>query len=161
MEFAFAQQTHLRSIELPPVELLMKRRNFDPDARIRLEAFVDGSWLETSTRVIPRGTWQDRLNEFPLALAFADVPSRRFRLTFDSPHPMELSYLACHLLHVSTIGVAKRATLTESQRSAPPVQDPATWLKPEAVIDLSDQFTPAALHGMLRLATGRSCVLAM
>ena len=56
VEFTFAQQTHLRSIELPPVELLMKRRNFDPDARVRLEAFVDGSWLETSTRVIPRGT---------------------------------------------------------------------------------------------------------
>ena len=93
LELTFAEATYLRSIEIPPVELLMKRRNFDPDAQIHLEAVVDGQWKKVGTCVVPRGNWQDRLPEFPLVFAFSDFESRQFRLTFDTRHPMEISYL--------------------------------------------------------------------
>ncbi len=142
LELTFAETTNLRSIELPPVEWLMKRRNFDPAARIRVEAMVDGSWKETSSRDVPRSNWQDKLPEFPLVLALADVPSRQFRIIFDSRHAMELSYLRLSsAARVNDWRGQAGYALRSLERSPPPFQDPATWLKSDSIVDLTDQVT--------------------
>ena len=142
LELTFADPTYLRSIELPPVELLMKRRNFDPDAQIHLEAVVDGQWKKVGTSVVPRGNWQDRLPEFPLVFAFSDCESRQFRLTFDTRHPMEISYL--RLSSAAKVndwrGQAGYA-LRSLERRPTPVQNPDAWLDSDAIIDLSDHVT--------------------
>ncbi|TWU34349.1 glycosyl hydrolase [Novipirellula artificiosorum] len=141
LELSFAEPTHLRSIELPPVELLMKRRNFDPATRIELDAFVEGQWQAVAKRDIPRGNWQDRQPEHPLVLAFPDTRSTRFRLTFVSQHPLELSYL--RLFATARIhdwrGQAGYA-LRSLDRSAPPVQDPASWIASDSIVDLSERL---------------------
>ncbi len=140
LELTFAQATHLRSIELQPIELLMKRRNFDPDAKVLLEAFVDGHWIAVGTRTIPRGTWQDRQPEYPLVLAFPDTVSQKFRLTFQSKHEMALTYL--RLSSAARVhdwrGQAGYA-LRSLERGNIPSQDPATWVKAEHILDLTNK----------------------
>ena len=50
VEITFAQPTTLRTIELPPIELLMARRNFDPDSRIVIQV-EDGNGEPNSTTI--------------------------------------------------------------------------------------------------------------
>jgi hypothetical protein len=63
LEMVFPETVYLRTIDLPPIEILMNRRCFDPDSAIRLQAFVGGQWSDVARRDIPRGVWQDRQPE--------------------------------------------------------------------------------------------------
>jgi hypothetical protein len=168
----FDHPTMIRSIELPPVERLMKRRNFDPDAKIRLEFYHRGKWHTVGSSPVPRGTWQDRQEEYPLVMAFADamvVPTsdpnltvnpstnsrsnaqapswapKKYRITFDSKHPMELTRL--RLSSAARIndwrgqaGFALRS-LQRKHRADPQrplLQAASTQVKGNSIIDLSD-----------------------
>ena len=73
VEISFAQPTTLRSIELPPIEFLMARRIFDPDSRIIIQVADGEGWRELVRHTVPRGTWQDRLPEYPYVLAVPDA----------------------------------------------------------------------------------------
>ncbi|KAA1259870.1 Glycosyl hydrolases family 2, sugar binding domain [Rubripirellula obstinata] len=140
LELTFDQPTHVRCIELPPVEILLKRRNFDPDTKVRLEAFIDGAWQETGTRIVPRGTWQDRQPEHQLVLAFPDALSTRYRITFDTKHPLELSRF--RLLSAARTNDWKSQAgyaLRSLQRDSNPVQNPDSWVDRESIVDLSKQ----------------------
>jgi hypothetical protein len=46
VEVGFEEPLTLRSLELPPVEKLAMRRNFDPAAAVRVEAVAAGGWVE-------------------------------------------------------------------------------------------------------------------
>lgn len=152
----FAHPTVLRSIELPPMELLMKRRNFDPDARIRLEAYSENQWHEVGTNPIPRGTWQDRQPEHPIVLAFADAIAaqsskrsgvKKYRITFDSKHTMELSRL--RLSSAARVndwrgqaGFALRSLQRKNQPNPIDVvdQSPQAHVKLDSIVDISDRM---------------------
>jgi hypothetical protein len=141
LEVTFDQPTCVRCIELPPVEILMKRRNFDPDAKIRLEAFVDGDWKLTASQKVPRGNWQDRQPEHPLVLAFPDALATRHRITFDTKHPMNLSRL--QISSAARINDWKGQAgyaLRSLKRDLVPVQNPQAWVKGKSIIDLSNQL---------------------
>ncbi len=60
VEFTFADPISVRSIELPPIEHLMRRRNFDPDSSLLIQALAGDGWRDLVRHQIPRGTWQDR-----------------------------------------------------------------------------------------------------
>ncbi|QDU88947.1 Glycosyl hydrolases family 2, sugar binding domain [Pirellulimonas nuda] len=141
VEVAFAEPTHLRSISLPPVELLMARRNFDPDSRIRVQALVDSHWKDLTTREIPRGTWQDRQPEHPLVLAIADTRALKFRIVFENKHPIELTELRfSSAARVNDWQGQAAFALRSQDRSPPPVQDTAAWVRVDSIVDLSDRL---------------------
>ncbi|TWU57085.1 Glycosyl hydrolases family 2, sugar binding domain [Rubripirellula tenax] len=140
VDFTFANPITLRSIELPPIELMMKRFNFDPDATITISVSNDGGWKELITHVVPRGNWQDRQSDVPLVLAVPDAKSVRYRIAFHNRRPMELSQL-----RLSTAarlqdwrGQAGYA-LRSLERAAPPEQSAAAWIQQDSIVDLTDR----------------------
>ena len=143
LELSFENPAALRSIELPPIEILMKRRNFDPDTRILIQIPEGSSWKTLTSHVVPRGTWQDRQPEFPYVLAIADATSTNYRIVFENRHPLEISRLALS----STArpqdwrGQAGFA-LRSLERADPPEQNPAAWINRGSVIDLTKHMDP-------------------
>lgn len=152
----FAQPTTLRNIELPPMESLMKRRNFDPDAKIQLEAFVEDQWRDVGSNPIPRGTWQDRQPEHPIVLAFSDAQPenpqgrsgvKKYRITFNSKHPLALTRL--RLSSAARVndwrgqaGYALRSLQRKNQPNPLDVVDQPTQthVKLDSIIDISDRL---------------------
>ena len=141
LELSFERPVTLRSIELPPIELLMKRRNFDPDTRIHIQIPEGSSRKTLTSHVVPRGNWQDRLPEFPLVLAVADASSKTYRIVFDNKHPLEISRLKLS----STArpqdwrGQAGFA-LRSMERGVSLAQNPAAWVRRDSVVDLTDRL---------------------
>jgi len=141
LEITFAQPAALRSIELPPVELLMQRRNYDPDSRIVIQIQDGKGWKDLIRHPVPRGTWQDRQEEFPLVLAVPETQSAKYRIVFENNHPMELSYL--RLSPAARVhdwrgqaGFAMRSL----DRAEPPAQARGAWVARDSVLDLSDKM---------------------
>lgn len=143
IEIKFESPVIIRSVELPPIEVLMKRRNFDPDATIGLDAKVDGQWVRTATRIVPRGTWQDRQEEHPLVLSFPDRRANEFRLTFDSIYPMSLNYLRLSSRAVINDWKSQAGYALRSQTfGLSPKQDPSAWIDPATIRDVSKLMKP-------------------
>ncbi|WP_309722315.1 glycosyl hydrolase [Armatimonas sp.] len=135
VEVTFAQPVTLRSLELPPVEKLALRRNFDPGATIHVQALGESGLVEVARREIPRSNWQD---DQPLVLAVPKTVARGFRFTFENKTPLEFS--------VFTLSSAARLhdwhgqsglVLRSLDRSVLLPQDRAAWIAPESVLDLS------------------------
>jgi hypothetical protein len=141
VELTFAQPVTLRSIELPPIELLMTRRNFDPDTRISVQVPHDGGWREVRGYAVPRGNWQDRLPEYPLVLAVPDSPSDRYRLVLANRHPLTISQLRLSSAARTQDwrGQAGYA-LRSLERQAPPIQAPAAHVAADHIIDLTSHL---------------------
>ena len=144
LEVAFAQPATLRSVELPPIELLMMRRNFDPGAHIALQIPEGAGWKELVRYAVPRGTWQDRQPEYPYVLAVPEATSSRYRLVWEHAHPLTLSYLrlsSAAKLH-DWCGQAGYA-LRSLERTPPARQSRAAWIDPETIVDLSARMDAA------------------
>ncbi len=139
LEVTFAESTLLRSLELPPTEVLLVRRIFDPAAAIRVQASTVGGWVDVARREIPRGNWQDRTwDERPLVLALPDHPARTFRLTFENQTPLELPYLRLSsAARIHDWQGQAGYVLRSLDRSPPPIQDRAAWVAGKDVLDLS------------------------
>ncbi|WP_144059207.1 glycosyl hydrolase [Rhodopirellula sp. SWK7] len=140
VEFEFDQPVTLRSIQLPPIELLMKRVSFSPDSSIIIAAFEEDRWNDLVTHVVPRGNWQDRQPEVHFVLSIPDVKSNRYRMTFHNGQPMEISHLklsSTAKLHDwrAQAGYALRSL----ERTRPPEQTSSAWLRLEDVIDLTEK----------------------
>ncbi|TWU51730.1 Glycosyl hydrolases family 2, sugar binding domain [Rubripirellula reticaptiva] len=140
VEFAFANSITLRSIELPPIESLMKRFNFDPDSSISIFAANDGGWKELIRHDVPRGNWQDRQDEVPYVLAVPDAKSDRYRIEFHNNRAMELSQFrlstgACLQDWRGQAGYALRSL----ERRTPPEQSADAWIQRDAVVDLTER----------------------
>lgn len=141
LEIEFDTETLIRAVELPPVENLMKRRNFDPSSAVRLLAWKSGQWHDTGVRQIPRGTWQDRQPEMSLFLAFSDFPSTRFRLVFENNFPMSLTKLRFYSdARINDWRGQAGYALRSLERVEPPLQNRDAWLSSESIIDLSDSM---------------------
>lgn len=141
VEVTFTNVVTLRSLAIPPVELLMKRRNFDPSSSIRIEAWKDGAWRSTGKRDIPRGVWQDRQPEMPLVLAFDDLPANRFRIVIDNDFPMSLTYLRLNTAAKVNDWRGQAGFALRSLDYGPaPKQDPAAFVDPAKIIDLTNRF---------------------
>ncbi|MCM2374181.1 glycosyl hydrolase [Aporhodopirellula aestuarii] len=139
IEVEFDQPVTLRSIQLPPIENLMKRVSFAPDSSINIAAFEEDAWNDLVTHVVPRGNWQDRQPEVHYVLAVPDAKSTRYRMTFHNGRPMEISHLklsSTAKLHdwQAQAGYALRSL----ERRPPPKQASSAWLRLEDVIDLSE-----------------------
>lgn len=141
VEMDFEKPVSIRTIELPPTELLLKRRIFDPDTIVILEAVTETGLVEVGRREIPRGTWQDRQEEMAIALAYPDALATTYRISFDSPHSLQLKYLR--------LGSSARLNdwrgqagyaLRSLDYSAHPEQDPRGWIDPASIIDLSEKM---------------------
>lgn len=142
LEVEFERPVELRTIELPNVETLMKRRSFDPNAKIKLEAFENNAWREVGERAIPRGNWQDRQAEVPVSLSFSDSLAKRYRIIFDSVNPMALDHLrfssrACVNDWRGKAGYVLRSL--EYEKS--PTNAKQCYLDRQTVIDLSDRLS--------------------
>jgi hypothetical protein len=140
LELTFAKPVTLRSIELPPIEHLMKRISFDPDSKIAICVPQGDHWKELIRHPVPRGTWQDRQPEHPIVLAVPDAKSKRYRIVFHNNRPMEISQLrlsSAARLHGwrAQAGYALRSL----DRAQNPIQSAAAWVKHESIVDLSDQ----------------------
>lgn len=138
LELEFAEPTTVRSIELPPIEILMARRCFLPESRIRIQAMQESGWRDLITHEVPYANWQDRQPEHPFVLAVPDAQARKYRLVFENQHRMQLTYLrlsSTARLHnwPAQAGFALR-NLT---RTSPPKQAPSSFIEAETLIDLS------------------------
>ncbi len=138
VEFAFDRPTTLRSIELPPIEHLMKRVSFDPDSEIAVCVPKGDEWTELIRHEVPRGTWQDRQPEYPVVMAVADAVSKRYRIVFHNNRPMEITQL--RLSSAARLqGWRAQAgyALRSLERSENPKQSPDAWIKRDSIVDLS------------------------
>ena len=141
VEITFAQAITLRSIELPPTEILMARRNFDPDSRIIIQVADGAGWRELVRHTVPRGNWQDRLPEYPYVLAVPDASATKYRIVFENNQRMELSYLRLSAAARSQDWRGQAGfALRSLERGAPPDQSRGAWVAGEAVVDLSDKM---------------------
>jgi len=141
LEVTFEEETYLRTIEVPPTEHLMKRRSFDTDTVIRLQAHTSKGWEEVGSRVIPRGNWQDRLPEHGIHLAFPDFKSNRFRIVFENNFPIELTYLRLYNgARLNDWRGQAGYVLRSLERNDPPKQDPASHIEIAEILDLSNKL---------------------
>ncbi len=141
LEMVFPETVYLRTIDLPPIEILMNRRCFDPDSAIRLQAFVGGQWSDVARRDIPRGVWQDRQPEIELTLAFPDVKAKRFKLVFENKHPMTLTYMRLFSgARIHNWRAQAGYVLRNQDRSIEITQDPHAWMRSGTIIDLSSKM---------------------
>ncbi len=139
LELTFDQPVTLRSIELPPIEHLMKRVSFDPDSEIAICVPADKAWTELVRHKVPRGTWQDRQPEHPLGLAVPDAKSNRYRIVFHNRRPMEISQLRLSsTARLQDWRAQAGYALRSLERSTNPKQSPKAWISVESVIDLTD-----------------------
>ncbi|TWT81523.1 Glycosyl hydrolases family 2, sugar binding domain [Planctomycetes bacterium CA13] len=139
VEFTFADPVTLRSIELPPIEHLMKRANFDPDSRITIEAAGESGWKDLVTHVVPRGTWQDRQPEVPFVMAVPDAMSKRYRIIFHNNREMEVSQLRLSsAARIQDWRAQAGYALRSLERTTPPEQSPKAWVGRDSVVDLSE-----------------------
>lgn len=139
IEFEFAEPTALRSIELPPIELLMARRSFIPESRIRIQAMESTGWQDLVTHEIPYGNWQDRQPEYPFVLSVPDAEARKYRMIFENKHPMALTYLRLSsIARVNDWRAQAGFALRKIHRTNLPEQNPATTIDPSTIIDLSN-----------------------
>ncbi|MFC7335962.1 glycosyl hydrolase [Haloferula chungangensis] len=139
--FEFDEPTSLRSIELPPIELLMARRSFVPESRIRIQAMKGLRWQDLVSHEIPYGNWQDRQPEHPFVLSVPDALSKRYRMVFENKHRMNLSYLRLSsTARVHDWRAQAGFALRKIHRSSPPENDPKTIIAPSSIIDLSNKL---------------------
>jgi hypothetical protein len=139
VEFVFAEAVSLRSIELPPIEHLMKRVSFDPNSEIAILVDEDNVWTELIRHPVPRGNWQDRQPEVPYVMAVPDAKSKRYRIVFHNQRPMEISQLRLSTtarLHDwrAQAGYALRSL----ERAENPKQSPSAWVRRSSIVDLTD-----------------------
>ncbi|MEM1358715.1 MAG: glycosyl hydrolase, partial [Bacteroidota bacterium] len=143
LEVSFAEPVPFRSLALPPVESLLKRRNFYPASSIPLEAYCPTGWKLVGERQIPRGTWQDRQLEMSLVLAFSDVFARRFRLTFDNRYPLQLDYLQLSSAARTNDWRGQAGYALRSQeKEVNLIQNPQAWVAAEDILDVSEFLEP-------------------
>ena len=141
VEIEFDEPTLLRSIELPPIETLMVRRNFAVGNHVSVQIPDGDSWSTLIRHEIPRASWQDRVAEYPLVLAVPDADSSRYRIVFETDDTLNITFLRLSSgarLHDwrGQAGYAFRSF----NRHAPPEQDPAAWVDPEEILDLSEHM---------------------
>lgn len=142
VEVYFDQPTVLRTLLLPPVETLMRRRFFDPDCVVRVEAITDQGLIETGRRPIPRSNWQDKQPGIGLSLSFPDRSAHGFRITFENRHSMELTrFQLSSAARINDWRGQAGFVLRSLERGAVPDQDPAAWVDPDAVVDLTGRST--------------------
>ena len=141
LEVTFDQQTLLRAIELPPVARLMKRRIFDPDTVIRLQAHGPEGWVDLGSRAIPRSNWQDGQTTHGLFLSFSDFKSDRFRIVFENNQPVQLSSLRLYSgARINDWRGQAGYVLRSLERTAPPRQNPRSHIQLNDIIDVSDKL---------------------
>ncbi len=138
LEVSFEQPVTLRSIELPPIEHLMARRNFDPAAQIYIQVPEGDTWKELVCHLVPRGNWQDRLPEYPFVISVPDAVSSKYRIVFRNKYPLEITQL-----RFSTTarlqdwrGQAGYA-LRSLERGLTINHAPEAWVKSDAIRDLT------------------------
>jgi hypothetical protein len=141
VEFTFADPITLRSIELPPIEHLMKRVSFDPDSQVAI-CVPDGSeWRELVRHKVPRGTWQDRQPEHPIVMAVPDANSKRYRIVFHNNRPIELNQLRLSsTARLNGWRAQAGYALRSLERSQNPQQSGDAWIKLDSIIDLSTKL---------------------
>ncbi len=141
LDVEFETETVLRSIELPPVETLTMRKNFDPRSEIVIKVPEGNGWRELVTHKVPRSSWQDRQSEYPWVLALPDFPSKKYRLEFRNRNRLSINYLrfSSAARPQDWRGQAGFA-LRSLERIPPPQQDANSWVKLESVIDLSEKM---------------------
>lgn len=147
VEFEFDQGTSLRSVELPPVEVLMARRNFIPETSITVQASADSAdsadseWQDLITHEVPYANWQDRQLGQPFVLAVPESKAKRYRLVFRNNHAMAFPFLRLSSLARvhdwrAQAGLALRKIFREGQ----PEPAPKTVVDPANILDLSEHF---------------------
>lgn len=140
VEVSFAEPTTLRSLELPPVEKLSKRRGFDPGAAVRVQALGPSGLVEVARREIPRSNWQD---DQPLILALPDATASTFRITFEIKTPLDITKLCLSsAARVDDWHGQAGYVLRSLDRSPPPNQDPSAWITPASIVDLTKHLGP-------------------
>ena len=139
VELSFDAPATLRSLELPPVEKLAPRRNFDPDTAVRVQAQGGEGWIEVARREIPRGTWQD--DDRPLTLALPESTAKVFRITFETRHPLVISSLKLSsAAQIDDWQGQAGFVLRSLDRRFEPVQDRVAWLCSGQILDLSSRM---------------------
>lgn len=141
VEFTFDEPTTIRSIELPPVELLMARRNFVPESRLRIQTKRGAAWEDLVTHRVPYGNWQDRQPMHPLVFAVPDASAERFRLVFENGHPMAVSRLRLSsTARVNDWRTQAGYVLRKIYRTEAPQQADDSAIARDSILDLSDRL---------------------
>ena len=138
VEFDFEKPITLRSIELPPIEHLMKRISFDPDCEIAVSVPDQDSWTELIRHTVPRGNWQDRQPEVPWVISVADARSSRYRIVFHNNRPMEITQLRLSsAARLQDWRAQAGYALRSLERSPNALQSADAWIAKESVVDLT------------------------
>ncbi|AOS45695.1 hypothetical protein Verru16b_02782 [Lacunisphaera limnophila] len=149
VEVEFAGPLVLRSAGFPGIERFAMRRNFDPSARIQVRALVESAegaptWRTVADREVPRGNWQDRPpQENAWVLALDEQPARVYRFVFHNRKPLALLYLRLSTAARLQDWAGQAGFVLRSlDRSGPPRQSPAAWVRGADVLDLSEHLRP-------------------
>jgi hypothetical protein len=141
VEFFFDDEVTIRSIELPPIELLAKRMNFDPQAWITVQAWEGREYQTLVRHQVPRGNWQDRQLEHAYVLAVPDARTRQYRLVFETKHSLGIDRIRFSSAARSHDWRAQAGyALRSMERPDLPQQDPKAWIDAATIIDLTDQM---------------------
>lgn len=134
----------LRTLELPSPRVMNHDYSYRPEARVRLVA-IDGAKRTTVLdQEVPQGVWQDAV---PITFACDEATAREWEFVFEHKHPMNVwqvkfgtgarlnnwEGLAGWVLR----GLVKRPSLR---------QNPAGWVKADAVLDLTDKYVDGRLR---------------
>ena len=135
IEVDFGKPVTLRSLELPSVEKLTRRRAFDPAASILVQTRGADGLKDVARRAIPRSNWQD---DRPLTLALPDATAAVFRITFENKTPLDLTVLRfSSAARLDDWEGGAGFVLRSLDHGARPAQDRAAWVASKDVLDLS------------------------
>ena len=164
IEVVLSEDTPVRTFSFNNPEYLNHRYSYDLKTTVRIEAEdKNGNLVKVLDTPIPMGAWWDRMPTNTFALD--EVCTHHLFITIASPNPMKITRL--DLLSAARTnawemkaGWALRAIPYASEY---PVQDPASYIKPEDIIDISsymdkegnlDWNAPEGIWTILRFGHG-------
>lgn len=142
--FVFASPMRVRAIELPSPRNMNHDFSYRPEARVRLVAVEGATRTTVLDQEVPQGVWQDAV---PMTFACDEACAATWEFTLEHRHPM----------HVPSVKFHRGARLNNWEGLAgwvlrglvdrpAPRQDPAAYVKADAVLDLTEKFRDGTLH---------------
>ena len=139
LEIIFDKPTTVRSIELPPVNVMMIGKGDTSEAQILVQVAEGNGWRDLSHHVVPRSNWQD--TNFPYVLALPDASATQYRLVFESERPMAISRLKFSTGSRTQDWRGQAGyTLHSMERTNPPAQNPKAWVRSADIVDITQMM---------------------
>ena len=143
LEITFPEAVVVRTVELPSMNSINHPRCYEPGIGLTVEAVApDGSRRRVLHAEVPASNSQDNT---PVSFACADAfPATRYRVALSNRHHMTLGSLKFYTAARKNCWESEAGwTLRNLDReNACPKQNPAAWIDPGRIEDLTDRMRP-------------------